>query len=519
MGIVNVLKINMGNNEIRNLISYEDIIKMKLYGTKNPIITTEEYLSMLFNNLGYNCRPGNFDEIKYLVPIDQISLYEDLVFPKIDCKNLILPQDKTTLKRAIEVIYNWMVDDIERGHLLDLGESFILPPVHEIKFNIKHNINMNRTGKQDIELSYWNKSDIIKRRLYNITPKVDEEYFNKCIMDFDNIIKKVEVYCPWIIFISCLINPDLFFNAIRTAEKTAFDTVYESVKEQCPYPILIKDNQLVKEFEKNLNMQIAHLVNIYQKRGYTGLIIPVQSTDPSIIISAQLPINMETYTTLGTDVALNQSTIDHINKQIFGTTLDGDHKSYILQYVDANSLDILNNLGENSIVRKNSYKKLYYTIMQIKESAPELLNRKEKFIFSAPFYVNQEIFALYHKQRNTFFITYPDLVLREMSPKKAIEFYKTYLNINVSLDSKEMIDSYDSLPVPYIDLKALDEQGIYNNTNTSDHQQENNQSTDSIESEPLAQEEKSTDNEIPEFVNEDKEQEYVGYDINDAISQ
>ena len=108
-----------------------------------------------------------------------------------------------------------------------------------------------------------------------------------------------------------------------------------------------------------------------------------------------------------------------------------------------------------------------------------------------------------------------------MSPKKAIEFYKKYLNIDVHLDSKEMIDSYDSLAVPYIDLKALDEQDILDidnvNNNTISTVPQETQPIVSTESESYLQKTEDKD-EIPEFVNKPTEQEYVEYDIANVVN-
>lgn len=504
------MKINIINNEIREITSYEDIVKIKL-DSCYPIIKVDEYLSMLFNNLGFSFRPDTTNDIKNLIELKNIILSKYLVFPKVYHDNLVFSQNTTTLYNFITVVKNWVVSDVERGHLLDLSKSFKLPSNQEIEFNIKNNINMTRNYSIKSTIDYWNKSDIFIRRSYNISPKIDQEYFNKCLIDFNSVAKQTEIYFPCILFISCILDPDIFFNAIRTAEKEAFNYSYDIIKNKYPYEILINDDILIKPFKFFLNRQIMYIYNIYNKKGYEGFIIK-NKNDNKEIFNTQLPVDTENYITIrSTNVGLDQNIINNINNQIFKTILDGDHKSYILQYVDANSLDILNNMGENNIVRKNSYKKLYYTIMQIKESNPELLNRKEKFIFSKPFYVNQEIFALYNKPRNTFFVTFPDLVLREMSPNVAINFYKKYLNIDVKLDFKEMIDSYDSLIVPYINLKDISEDNIQQQKPirqiTSVAQQENSISQNDIQQQIPVQQQNIINN-------DDK---YIGYNIDDVV--
>lgn len=498
------MKINIGNNQIRNVKSYEDIIKMKL-SHQYKVISPQEYLSLLFYNLGYTHRANNFMELNNLYPLENIYLNQEFTFPTGDYWNLLINQNSDTLYHTLYVIQNWIINkDIERGHILDVNKSFIRPSDEELKFNLKNNISTSRTGDVKTETDYWNRNNFFIRRLYNISPKIDKEYFSKCIINFTKISKTIKIWCPWIVFVSCLVDQDLFFNAIRTAEKEAYDYVYKMQEEKnCITPILITDKQLAKPFELFLNKQIAHLVNIYEKHEYQGFIINKPQVEQDIV-KTQLPVDTSNYTTIGNNIILDQNTINNINNQIFGTTLDGDHKSYILQYVDSNSLNVLNELGEDSIVRKNTYKKLYYTIMQIKESVPELLNRKNKFLFSSPFYINQEIFALYHKTRNTFFVTFPDLILREMSPKKAIEFYKTYLNIDVKLDSKEMMDSYDSPSVPYIDLKVLDEQGYI---------VEQKQVHKNIQIEEVKEEEQPI-KQVPTENNN----EYIGYDINEVVA-
>lgn len=496
------MKINMGNNIIRFIKSYEDIVKMKL----NPnfkVISPEQYLSMLFNNLGYSYRPDSTDELKCLVPINNVFMSQPLIFPQVPHDDLVFPQNRSTLFQLITAISNWIISDIERGHILDLSKSFKIPNQEELQFNITNNINMQRTGTIKTSIDYWFKNDIYIRRQYNISPKIDKEYFSKCIIDFYKVSKIVELYFPCIAFISCIVNPDIFFNVIRTSEKQAFDYVYNTIKD--PYEILITDDQLIDPFKYFLNKNMLYLNTIYQQKSVSGF--TVNTLANSSMVNVQLPVDAQNYLTIGNSIQLTKDTINNINTQIFNTELDGDHKSYILQYVESNSLDILNSMGEDSIVRKNSYKKLYYTIMQIKQYNPELLNRKEKFIFSTPFYVNQEIFALYHKQRNTFFITFPDLVLREMSPNQAIEFYKKYLGKNVKLDFKEMIDSYDSPAVPYIDIQAIAENKIQDKPITQEPiQQQAQQAPSTQQPEQQTQATQST-----------KQGDYIGYDISEVV--
>ena len=149
-----------------------------------------------------------------------------------------------------------------------------------------------------------------------------------------------------------------------------------------------------------------------------------------------------------------------IFQQIAATPLDGDHKGVVMSYIEPNSLRFIDAMGEDSMVRIATYKRLYYTLDQLKKSNPELLNPKDRFIMSESFYIDPDRFGLYSKSRNKFYIAGLDLVIREMSPQEALEYYGIYLGKNVLLDPNELGDTFESDPVDDIDLAELERQSL-----------------------------------------------------------
>jgi hypothetical protein len=117
-------------------------------------------------------------------------------------------------------------------------------------------------------------------------------------------------------------------------------------------------------------------------------------------------------------------------------------------------------MPEDDTLRISTYKRIYYTLSQIKAHSPELLNRKDRFIFSKQFFLSDDVFALYNRSRREFFITSPELIMLVMDPEEALEYYKEKYNICIRLDPDEIGDSFISPRAPDIDLDELEKEDI-----------------------------------------------------------
>ena len=423
-----------------------------------PPLTPFQYQSILFNNLGYDRCPKDFLWMDQGLSIENVTKSEVLDYP-ITFNNLMLNND-STLFDLLMVIRNWIRGGLEKGHILDPCRSFKLPGKNELIFNMQNRIKIQRSASVRSKMDVWDRADIMWRRMYNLVPTVDREYFEYSLVNFERYAKQIKVFDPYAAFASALVDPDLLFSAIEQAEKEAVHTVWNNSNKNFPLAMIDEDAVAI-EFEKCLFKQMSHLSRIYRGKGPSGFtrekyfkrhLVAVGFPTVGTPIQLHHPI---TYTQEG-PIMTDQAIIGTIFQQIAATPLDGDHKGFVMNYVEPYSLTFIDKLGEESQMRIATYKRLYYTLDQLKKSNPELLNPKEKFTLSEPFYIDPDRFGLYSKARNRFYIVGLDLIVREMSPQEALEYYNIYLGKSVLLNPDEIGDGLEALPVDDIDLGALE---------------------------------------------------------------
>ena len=429
----------------REILSYDEALEMEpgdININVNPL-SEQEYLSILFNNMGYPKHPKNLQALEN--PIETILDLEDNKLPVT--RNKLVIKKTMLLFDLLEVIKNWIKTDNERGHILDPKNSLQLPSDEEINFNINNNLNIKRQYSFKEKLYYWSKSDFIWRRWYNLSPLLDNVYFEAAISDFYEASKYVYIKNGYIVFLSYLIDPDIFLSIVRNSEKEAYNNLKQVYS---PAIMIHKDhyNTLLSEFQGILNRKIGYMKSLYEKEGINAFIINKPEEEINIILNNNItPYNYEV--------------IKNIKIQIRETILDGDHKSYIEQYVDSNSLNELDNL-DNELLRQYTYKKLYWFLMQIKSVFPELLNRHYKFIFSKPYFISDQVFGLYLPKEKNLFVTDENLNLLIMNLQEAKLFFKKYYNIDIILDSDEMKDSLESPIIEEKDLEILRRKEVKN---------------------------------------------------------
>ena len=438
----NLCTINIGGIK-RNIISFEALRANEpgdiLSGTS--CLTRHQYLSMLFNNLGYDKCPR---DIKLLeTDILDIDKTEVIDYP-ITRHRLMLFSGSVTLYHLLIVIANWMHFELEKGNIVDPFKSSRVPNSIEAQFNLENHMKVKRKCVLRNKMDIWDKCNIFMRRQYNLSPNVDPEYFDNSIIDFENWSKVIKVNNPSDIFMSCLINPDVFFSVIRDSEKKAYKmAVEQSLNTYCSIP---EDKDVVSRFIPIFQSQCDRIGVILRAKGSSGFIVEENKIENKILDPVIYNDTMENTPTI---------LADDIKREIANTPLDGDHKSYIIQYVEPHSCDFIENIKDDDL-RVNTYKRLYYSLSQIKANLPELLNRKEKFSFSKSFYINDEVFALYNKYKRKFFITSPELVMYEMTPEETIKYYKDKYNKTIYLDPDEIGDSMVSKMAPEINLDDLE---------------------------------------------------------------
>lgn len=455
-------KIKIGGLE-RYITSYEQLLLTEPGSITigSEPLTTFQYLSCLFNNLGYDKCPKDFLWLENNIDIELVEKTEVLDYPIT--KNPLMIFKDCDLFTLLICIRNWIKSDIERGHILDPRKSFKLPAQRDIEFYQQNRVKLMRTAVIDQKIKSWNKADIIWRRLYNLNPNIDSEYFEYHIPNFEFWSKYIRIENARPLFISVLVDPDILLSVIKQSEIEA--TVRVHSMDNKPI-VLLNEQKLVGEFYKIFSKKVQQIMNIYRNKGIRGFITDqykIVKKDVSNIPS--MNVNLITPIYMGQNRQVDQSIFGEIFYQIASIPITGDTIAYIMKYIDNNSMKFIERMDQYDIQRIATYKRLYYTIEQLKSSNPELLNPKDRFMLSEPFYIDSDTFGLYSRKMNKYYIVSRDLILREMDPKEAVDYYQNFLGKSVELDPSEIGNALEPDAVPFIDLDQLEQRSLGNMNN------------------------------------------------------
>lgn len=438
----------------RYITSYECLLFKEPgnLGLGSSSISPHQYLSCLFKNLGYDKCPRDFTWMEREIDILDVPKTEVLDYPIT--KNCLMLHKNSTLFNLLMCIRNWIKSEIERGRLPDPIKSFKPFTKEEIQYSIENRIKLTKKVEMRKESDTWSKSDIFWRRLYNLSPNVDPVYLECSLTNFETFSKQIEVIDPWSIFISALINPDILMSSIKQAEIEATNEVFD--RHSASSKLTLNELEVAKEFKKILDRKFMIISTILRNGGPKAFSInnvavscPTQIPSMGSDISLIAPISLRDPEKLA-----NQILLGEIFTQITNTPLDENLKSVVFKYVEPKSLLFLDRMGYDNVYRVATYKRLFYTIEQLRNRNPELLNPKERFVFSQSFYIDPDRFGLYSRIFNKVYVAGLDLILREMSPQEAVAYYETYLGKSVMLNPEE-IETMESDPVPNIDLDLL----------------------------------------------------------------
>ena len=81
-----------------------------------------------------------------------------------------------------------------------------------------------------------------------------------------------------------------------------------------------------------------------------------------------------------------------------------------------------------------------------------MLDPKVKLIFSKPFFVNKNSFALYSRKDRLFILMTPEITFQILTPGDAIRYYKERHGENVELDPDEIGEYILKEPTPTPDI-------------------------------------------------------------------
>lgn len=441
-------------------------------------LTLFEYGSMFFSNMGYTMCPS--DPTAWLNGTTIENVVRDQPITYIPNNDITFNQEHTNLCTLIRAIFYWGRNYIECGYIVDEDKSFALPSVEEIKYNLAHHINIKRPIVLEETKIYWPINNIAHRRLHNICPHINPEYSYNCIRKFSTYAKQIRINHPCTVFVSAMIDPNIFFTMIRNSEIEACKIVNKLYK---GYGALRDDYRTSIVFQDIINKKIEHLHQIYKTKGVSGLINLVRVERPQqqvVNTVVGIPtLNFETNPEEGAleNVSKYPGYVDMLNS--FQTS--DEKRNYIEEFSRTwadegmnekmikklfNDLD-KESLPESILVQvplpEGGYNygpaywyfiaRVHFIFGTMKTDFPTYFDTGEKWIVSKPFWQNEHGFALYNKKINKFVIAFPDMTVSVCNTEGAIKLYKDHYGTDVLLDADELGDSQESKAAPETILK------------------------------------------------------------------
>ena len=448
--VINSQIINLGGVD-RDIIPFDQLAKVETGNIQDniPPLNKFQYSCLLLNNLGYNKCVSDTSWLDKKVPIENIIKDVPLDYPITKNQLMLNNTNGTNLWDLLCVIRIWGRGPMEQGIILDAENSFILPSQNEIKFNLENGILIKRSAATLASPTWWSTSDVITRRLHNICPHINKTYFHNCIRKFPEYAKQIIVKKPFVVFAAAMVDPNIVMSMIRNSELMAaqkINKLYDG------YTALRPDYEMAVEFGKQLETKIEHLSNIYHKYGAQGFLTMIRTEAKPI--STMLTSNNEAPVTptISDEDDFSHLSIEEKRASVNDIQIDGAAKNEIFTYVDRKSFP--DYLVESALVRDErgntvkkyderfypTLKRIHRILTQLGIYYPEMLNAKEKWIVSKPFYKNADAFGLYNRAEGVFLLAFPDMEIKILSPKEAVEAYKDKYGDKVLLDPEELGD-------------------------------------------------------------------------------
>ena len=433
------------------MVAFERNVPNPKTGLFAPL-SAYQYISMLLNNLGYKRTSSDVAWVDAGQPIENVHKDAVLDYP-LTYHRLMINQEKDSLWNVLEAIRNWGRAPSEQGVLLDQMESFKLPDPATIQYNIQNGIAVRRNATVMITPMSWTISDIFSRRLHNICPQINLEYFNNCIRNFEDYVKQIIIDRPYAMFTAAMINPDIVMSMIKNAEMEAAKSLNKKVG---GYAAFRPDFDTAKKFAAIFAAKNNHLINIFYKRGPKGF-VEMRKLVSQGDLEKKLTLHNNSYVPpqIAPEDDFSHLSIEE-KRQVVADFDINEARNIACQFVDINSFS--NSIIDGTTVtdeRGNAVKKysdeyapiikrIARIVKQINIYYPELLNNKTKWIFSKPFYLNPDAFALFSQKDKLFILAYPDMELQILEPQDAIKRYRERYGKEVVLDPEEMGDVVDA---------------------------------------------------------------------------
>lgn len=430
-------------------------------------LSEDEYLSILYSNLGFKNHPDKNDNW-WMNGINSNLTKSNKLLSSVrkDYSDIIVHKTET-LDEIIKKINFWFYGEVKNGNLLDLENSFDIDE-KKLRYNQQHNIASNLSFLLFEDEYYWDSAEILNSRLYDLNPDINKEYFEFCIRD-EELLLSVEVQNPHICFLLCAINPDILFSIIRRCEINAcMDTFREQNLDSYA---LINDEDSIVKFESYLNDMLNTWWEAYQKFDISGLeyinewnLRNQEEKDNQALydklykydyISPKRVMDiMDNFDKMIDDFSLLS---EYQKDQLFANMVMTESKyMFVNKRVDMRYIP--KKLEEDENMRELVYRRLYICLTQMEKYYPDLLDDEcGKLAIVEEGYISPIQFCLYNKKYNCFIILQKralpttgevsNFVTEIHSPKSTVRFYLENYNIHFKLSSKAMaVPQNQSIP-------------------------------------------------------------------------
>ena len=451
LDLFNTQKISIGGTTIEIATMY-DINNLEPQDPQTGLggIDINRYMSLICHNLGYNKRPTTDEWLRNGDTIENIEKTNPIIdFPLRHSQIRINPKEMSLYDILISIYY-WGRGKVEQGYLLDISKSFLLPQEQELVYNMKNGIEIKRTCVIT-DKQHWCISDIITRRLHNLCPHIDKDYFFNCIRNFNAYSKMIPVRHPIAFFTCGLINPTYILSMIRQCEMKAADRINQNYMN---YASLRPDRETAVEFTVLLSIEIAKLHNMFKEHGAAAF-VNLMSTETIKDYTTEISINADNVRDVSHDRIEQLNTIEEKISYVENTQLDETNLGFIFRFLDKESIpeyltktEVLNKDG----IYTTTYVKDYYTILKriycifqsCQENRVHWLDSENKWIISKPFYFGPNKFALYNKYFNMYLLAYPDIKYEFKQGLEAVNTYRDRYGEAVRQDPEELGDSLEA---------------------------------------------------------------------------
>jgi len=442
------IKLEGVETEIR---SYESALQI-CQRRNRIILSTKDYLSAFFNNIGYRMRPKNFDFIDKLIPIEDLELTEIVKFRPIIYG--VYLNYFTNLSNVLDIIQFWCKGKLYNGFVLNPGFTYKEAVSQaELDWTRQNKFNIKRPAIVSDKQIQWLGSDIRTARLYNINPNINEEYFENNVVDFNYLSKRVNVDDAYLLFIMAVVEPDSVMSLLRRVEMEAVKRV---ISEKCDgYTLALNPSMVIDDYTAILRCYMNQIYNICSDHGLKGLVNFAMSVNQEKNISRTLAQNLYSGYTVPT-TALNASieeekfidkfsmlTLEQKKQYVADlemTSKNGNVVSIVNRHVDISNLSKLlrNKTANDPSIYIDTMKHLYILISQISVYIPNYINGvSEKMVLSKNLFIDKNNFALFNSNFDNFIFIDENYNICMCDIDKICKFIKDKYNKDVRLVPKE----------------------------------------------------------------------------------